>query len=87
MAEVIERVSEEQLLHFIDLWADDAKNRACLRKIRWYAVCSDKVIAVDNTTDNCWTESFINKEEAVKWLESPSLTAVDGRAVEEETNG
>ena len=85
MAEVIERVSEEQLQHFIDLWADDAKNRACLRKVRWYAEHKDgTATAVDNTTDNCWTESFINKEEAVKWLESPSLAAVDGRAVEEE---
>ena len=84
MAEPIERVSEEQLLHFINLWVDDARNKPCLRKVRWYAVCSDKVIAVDNTTDNCWDENFINVEEAIKWLESPSLKAVDGRAVEEE---
>ena len=84
MSEPIERVSEEQLLHFIDLWADDARNRPCLRKVRWYAEHKDgTATAVDNTTDNCWNESFTNVEEAAKWLESPSLAAVDGKAVEE----
>ena len=84
MPEPIEKVSTDQLLHFIDLWADDARSRACLRKVRWYAVCGDKVIAVDNTTDNCWNESFSNAEEAIKWLENPALKVVNGKAVEEE---
>lgn len=85
MAEPVEKVSIDQLMHFIDLWANDARSRVCLRKVRWYAVCGNgRAIALDNATNNCWNEEFINEEEAIKWLESPSLSAVDGMAVDEE---
>ena len=67
--EPIEYVSEEQLSHFIQLWIDDARNRPCLRRVRWYSVRKDgRATAVDNSTNDLWVEDFATSSDAVKWL-------------------
>lgn len=63
----IKEVSRQEIRTFIDKWCECKKETPCiclLAKVR-----KKCFVAVDNTTGDCWTESFKSKKKAIKWLE------------------
>lgn len=62
----IERVTEHQIAEFIDKWDRDKKNSPCVLLLA--KIHKGLYVAVDNTTQDCWTEEFKKKKKAIKWL-------------------
>lgn len=72
----IQEISRNKLDEIIDN-RDEMENYGL-----FYALDGDKVIAMDNTTGEAWTEEFSSVENAKKWLSDSSLTVDE---VEDET--
>lgn len=74
-----EEISLEQAMTFISSYAKNPK--AELSTSRYLAVDNEEWIAIDNSTGDCWVESFKNRSTAISWLmgeiEMSDLTAED----------
>lgn len=63
----IYKVPIKVINYYIDYW-----NRNILddnrKKLYSYDIESGKYIAIDNTTNNCWTKQFENEIDTLNWL-------------------
>ena len=80
-AQEIEEWTPEEVIDFIDIWAEDRKKAKrtrviCRDKDAWVAVDNSTGncwVAVDNSTGNCWVGYFVSKKDAIDWLNGKEL--------------
>lgn len=70
----IQEVEEKTVDKMIDSFCDGKERKGCKR-----VFCLNKkyqtYIAVDDSTNDCWVESFETREKAIRWLEEGLINA------------
>lgn len=69
--EKIVEISSQELENYIKKWNENKDIKFEQNKI--YCEDNGTFIAVDNTTQNCWTEEFKTEKEAINWLANKEL--------------
>lgn len=70
----IKEVKEKTVDQIIDSYCSGLERKGCKR-----VFCLDKkyqtFIAVDDSTNDCWVETFETREKAIRWLEEGLINA------------
>ena len=79
----IKEVEAKELSDLVNKWDEDHKS---IPRGRWIAKEGKKFVAIDNRTEDCWTEEFDSKEQAMSWLNDEFEMSDLNEAVVEDKN-
>lgn len=79
----IKEVEAKELSDLVTKWDEDHKS---IPRGRWIAKEGKKFVAIDNRTEDCWTEEFDSKEQAMSWLNDEFEMSDLNEAVVEDKN-